>query len=69
MDEKKKSKLIKIAQTTTVVVYVFLVLRSTVGKYIKETKKNIAKEAKRKDKINEAKYKKRLQKLKAAGKI
>ena len=51
MEKEKKEKLVQIAQIGTVVVYVFLILHSTVGEYVKLMKKNIRKEAKRKDKL------------------
>ena len=52
MEKEKKEKLVQIAQIGTVVAYVFLILHSTVGEYVKLMKKNIRKEAKRKDKLN-----------------
>ena len=35
MEKEKKEKLVQIAQIGTVVVYVFLILHSTVGEYVK----------------------------------
>ena len=55
--------MVKTLQTATVVIYVLMVLNSTVGKYIKETKKNIKREAKRKDKRNKAKHKLKMKRL------
>ncbi len=65
MEDKKRAKLITIIEAATVVCYILLVLKSTVGQYIKETKKLIKKEAKRRDKLNKMKYKKRMGKCKA----
>ena len=56
MDSDKRDKTIKLVQAGTVAVYVLLVLRSTVGEYIKLTKKYMQKEAKRKDKLNKKRY-------------
>lgn len=56
MEEKKRDKLIQLIEIGTVAGYILLVLKSTVGKYVKETKKNIKKEAKRKDKLNKLKF-------------
>lgn len=57
MDDKKKERLVQAVQLTTVVIYILLVLKSTVGKYIKLTRKNMEREAKRKDKLNKVRYK------------
>lgn len=65
MDDKKKDRLVQLIQFATVVIYILLVLKSTVGKYIKFVKKNMEKEAKRKDKLNKAKYIKKKRALKA----
>ena len=64
MEKEKKEKLVQIAQIGTVVVYVFLILHSTVGEYVKLMKKNIRKEAKRKDKLKKQKYAKKKRDLK-----
>lgn len=56
-NESKHENLIFFIQVGTVVGYILLVLKSTVGKIIKETKKNIEKDAKRRDKLNKLKYK------------
>ena len=56
MEKEKKEKLVQIAQIGTVVVYVFLILHSTVGEYVKLMKKNIRKEAKRKDRESYSLY-------------
>ena len=45
-------------------VYVFLIPHSTVGEYVKLMKKNIRKEAKRKDKLKKQKYAKKKRELK-----
>jgi heme exporter protein D len=63
MEKEKKEKLVQIAQIGTVVVYVFLILHSTVGEYVK-LMKNIRKEAKRKDKLKKQKYAKKKRELK-----
>ena len=59
MEGKKREKLIQCIEIGTVAGYILLVLKSTVGKYVKETKKNIKKEAKRKDKLNKMKFDKK----------
>ena len=64
MDKEKKEKLVRTAQIGTVVAYVFLILHSTVGEYVKLMKKNIRKEAKRKDKLKKQKYAKKKRELK-----
>lgn len=64
MEKEKKKKLVQIAQIGTVVAYVFLILHSTVGEYVKLMKKNIRKEAKRKDKLKKQKYAKKKRELK-----
>ncbi len=64
MEKEKKEKLVQIAQIGTVVVYVFLILHSTVGEYVKLMKKNIRKDAKRKDKLKKQKYAKKKIELK-----
>lgn len=64
MEKEKKEKLVQIAQIGTVVVYVFLILHSTVGEYVKLMKKNIRKEAKRTDKLKKQKYAKKKRELK-----
>ena len=63
MDEKKKEKIVGIVQIVAMAGYVFWLTKSTVGKYIKEKKKNIKKEAKRQDKLNKLKYKQEKKKL------
>ena len=68
MEKEKKEKLVQIAQIGTVVVYVFLILHSTVGEYVKLMKKNIRKEAKRKDKLKKQKYAKKKRELKRRNK-
>lgn len=65
MDDKKKDRLIQMVQLTTVVIYILLVLKSTVGRYLKLTRKNMEREAKRKDKLNRAKYIKKKRELRA----
>lgn len=65
MDDKKKDRLVQLIQFATVVIYILLVLKSTVGKYIKLVHKNMEREAKRKDKLNKAKYIKKKRALKA----
>ena len=67
MEADKKEKVVQLAQLGTVVLYVFLVLHSTVGQYIKNAKKNIKKEAKRKEKLRKEKYKQRRRRLKRKG--
>ncbi len=64
MEKEKKEKLVQIAQIGTVVVYVFLILHSTVGEYVKLMEKNIRKEAKRKDKLKKQRYAKKKRELK-----
>lgn len=64
MDDKKRENIIFGVQVATVAGYILLVLSSTVGKYIKETKKNISRQAKRKDKLNKMKYKQDKKRLK-----
>lgn len=64
MEDKKRQKLITIIEAATVAGYILLVLKSTVGAYIKETKKLIKKEAKRRDRLNKEKHKKRMKKCK-----
>lgn len=64
MEKEKKEKLVRTAQIGTVVAYVFLILHSTVGEYVKLMKKNIRKEAKRKDKLKKQKYAKKKRELK-----
>ena len=64
MEKEKKEKLVQIAQIGTVVVYVFLILHSTVGEYVKLMKKNIREDAKRKDKLKKQKYAKKKIELK-----
>ena len=54
MDADKRDKTIKLVQAGTVAAYILLVLHSTVGEYVKLTKKNMQKEAKRKDKMRMA---------------
>lgn len=56
-NESRHEKLIFFIQAGTVAGYILLVLKSTVGKIIKETKKNIEKDAKRRDKLNKLRYK------------
>lgn len=65
MDTEKRERTIRLVQAGTVAVYILLVLHSTVGQYIKLTKKNMEKEAKRRDKLNKAKYIKKKRGLKA----
>ncbi|MGN1187677.1 MAG: hypothetical protein ACI4R6_04215 [Lachnospiraceae bacterium] len=65
MDDKKKDRLVQLIQFATVVIYILLVLKSTVGRYIKLVHKNMEREAKRKDKLNKAKYIKKKRELKA----
>lgn len=65
MDDKKRDRLVQMIQLGTVVIYILLVLKSTVGRYIKLTRKNMEREAKRKDKLNKAKYIKKKRMLKA----
>lgn len=67
MDENKRDKVISTVEIGVVALYIFMVLKSTIGKYVKETKKNIKKEAKRKDKLNKLKYKKKARRLKSLG--
>lgn len=69
MEDEKKKKLISTIQISTVVVYVLLVLKSTIGTYIKENKKRIKKEAKRKEQLAKEVHKKKLKALKAKNKI
>lgn len=64
MEKEKKEKIVQTAQIGTVVAYVFLILHSTVGEYVKLMKKNIRKEAKRKDKLKKQKYAKKKRELK-----
>lgn len=64
MEKEKREKLVQIAQIGTVVVYVFLILHSTVGEYVKLMEKNIRKEAKRKDKLKKQRYAKKKRELK-----
>lgn len=66
-NESKHENLIFFIQVGTVVGYILLVLKSTVGKIIKETKKNIEKDAKRKDKLNKLKYKQKKKALRRKG--
>lgn len=68
MEDKKRAKLITIIEAATIACYILLVLKSTVGQYIKETKKLIKKEAKRKDKRNKAKHNKKMKTLKKKNK-
>lgn len=63
MDEKKKEKIVGIVQIVAMAGYVFWLISSTVGKYIKEKKKNIKKEAKRQNKLNKLRYKQEKKKL------
>ncbi len=63
MDDDRRKKLVQLIQIGTVVTYVFLVLRSTVGEYFKQAKKNIKNEAKRKEKLKKEKYKQKKKKL------
>ena len=65
MDDKKKDRLVQMVQLGTVVIYILLVLKSTVGRYLKLTRKNMEREAKRKDKLNKAKYIKKKKEHKA----
>lgn len=65
MDNKKRDRLVMLLQLATVVIYIFLVLKSTVGSYIKLLRKNMKREAKRKDKLNKAEYKRKKKMLKA----
>ena len=55
MEKEKKEKIVQIAQIGTVVTYVLLILHSTVGEYVKLAKKNMRKDAKRKDKLKKQK--------------
>ena len=64
MEKEKKEKLVRTAQIGTVVAYVFLILHSTVGEYVKLMKKNIRKDAKRKEKLKKQKYAKKKRELK-----
>lgn len=65
MEDKKKDRLVQMVQLATVVIYILLVLKSTVGRYLKLTRKNMEREAKRKDKLNKVKYIKKKKALKA----
>ena len=67
MDDKKKDRLVQLIQFATVVIYILLVLKSTVGKYIKLVQKNMERVAKRKDKLNKVKYINKKKALKIKG--
>lgn len=64
MEDKKKSRIISGVQIAVVAAYALMVVRSTVGTFMKENKKRIKKEAKRKEKLAKAKFKKKMKKVK-----
>lgn len=64
MEKEKRDKLVRAAQLGTVVAYVFFIMRSTIGEYVKLARKNMRKEAKRREKLRKSKYAKKKRKLK-----
>ena len=64
LEADKKEKVVQLAQIGTVIAYIFLVMHSTVGEYLKITRKNMKNDAKRKEKLKKEKYKQKKRKLK-----